>query len=304
VELAHVGHADATRQGTALDAEAAPARCGAAVGRSFAGTLRPNAKAGSSMATSKFKLDTPRVQTDIRAGFGRGSAVREYWLERCQGFSAVRTDGRPLGRVRRVETRIEGTFLRLTGIWRREVPVSAIDTVWPSASVLTISAEEADADRPKVAGEVEHRERPAWEDETLPWWELFADGVHSMDSSTAPSGWSRFLSIVPSGRSLVELIFDAVAACVRQLVERSRTLIRALRVKAVRSSGYARQAARSASTRASRGIRNATQRSRRTFARKLFKVVIWIAGSRETILDPDSERQRSVVDDEETAEIT
>jgi hypothetical protein len=167
-----------------------------------------------------------------------------------------------------------------------------------------ISTEEANADPPKVAGEVTHRERAAWEDETLPWWELFADGVHSIDSSTAPSGRWRFLSIVPSARSLNEPIADAVAAWVRRLVERSRTLIRALRAKVVRSSVSALQAARSASTRASRGVRKTIQRSRRTFARKLFKVVIWIAGSSETIFDPDPERQRSVLDDEETAEIT
>jgi hypothetical protein len=170
--------------------------------------------------------------------------------------------------------------------------------------VLTISTAEADADPPKVAGEVAHRERPAWEDETLPWWELFADGVHAMDSSTASAGRWRFLSIFPSARSFIEPRADAVAACVRRIVERSRTLIRALRVKAVRSSVSALQAARSASRRASSSIRKATQRSRRTFARRLFKVVIWIAGSREAILDPDPERQRSVVDDEETAEIT
>ena len=77
---------------------------------------------------------------DTSLGFGRGSAVREYWLKRCQGFSAVRADGSHLGRVERVETQMEGTFLRTpTGLRARTLPLSAIETVWPSASLLVLS---------------------------------------------------------------------------------------------------------------------------------------------------------------------
>ena len=90
-----------------------------------------------SMASSRPEMDTS-------LGFGRGSAVREYWLKRCQGFSAVRADGSRLGRVKRVETQMEGTFLRLTGLRARTLPLSAIETVCPGASLLVISDEHVD----------------------------------------------------------------------------------------------------------------------------------------------------------------
>jgi hypothetical protein len=106
--------------------------------------LSSEAEAGTSMATSRFKTDTPSVQSDTRPGFGRGSAVREYWLERCQGFSAVRSDGRALGRVKRVENRIDGTFLRLAGVRARTIPLASVETVWPGASLLLISDGEVD----------------------------------------------------------------------------------------------------------------------------------------------------------------
>jgi hypothetical protein len=37
-------------------------------------------------------MATSRLESDTHLVFGRGSAVREYWLMRCQGFSAVRVD--------------------------------------------------------------------------------------------------------------------------------------------------------------------------------------------------------------------
>jgi hypothetical protein len=256
------------------------------------------------MATSRLKLDTPSVQTDTRAGFGRGSAVREYWLERCQGFSAVGTDGRPLGRVKRVEVRMEGTFLRLTGIRAREVPVAAIDTVWPSASVLTISAEGAGAGSRKAVGKELHSERPVWEDETLPWWELFADGGHSSHSLTARKASWRTFSIVVSARSPLERTANAVASWIRRLIDRSRALRKALVIEAVRFSVRAFQAARSAAARASRGLATTSRRARRKLARAMFNLAIWIAGSKETILLSDPQDGSSELDEEDTAEIT
>ena len=258
-------------------------------------------EARPSVATSRFKLDAPRTQTDTRTGFGRGSAVRAYWLERCQGFSAVRSDGRPLGQVKRVESRIEGTFLRLTGVRARAVPIGAVDTVWPGASVLMISDEAVDGPG-KAAWSEAHLERPAWEDETLPWWELFADGVDSSHYSTAPNSGSP-PSVVASARSLIERSTTAVARCVRRVIERSRTLTHTLRERAVRSGIRALLAIHSAARRASRFLTKTTRRFRRRLARGVFKVAVCIAGSRETILKLDDEDRENPVDDDDTAEI-
>jgi hypothetical protein len=89
------------------------------------------------------------VETYGRAGFGRGSAVREYWLTRCEGFRAIGADGRPLGHVRRLEPQRDGTLLlRLSGPRSRAIPLDAIEKVWPASSLLLLV--EADA---QAAGE-------------------------------------------------------------------------------------------------------------------------------------------------------
>jgi hypothetical protein len=120
------------------------------------------------------------VQTRSRRGFGRGTAVRDYWLQRCQGFKAVRPDGRPLGRVRRLETGPNGTVLRLTGFRARAVPVQAVDVVWPDTNVLLVgepeihdepTATDSEADTLAVRRNVDEP-RSGWQDETIPWWEL------------------------------------------------------------------------------------------------------------------------------------
>lgn len=199
---------------------------------------------------------------------------------------------------------MEGTFLRLTGIRAREVPVAAIDTVWPSASVLTISAEGPDAGSRKAVGTELHSERRAWEDETLPWWELFADGGHSGHSLTAPkAGWRPF-SIVASARSPLERTANSVASWIRRLIERSRALRKALVVQAVRFSVRTSQAARSASARALRGWAKTSRRARRKLARMMLNLAIWIAGSKETILLSDPQDGRGGFDEDDTAEIT
>ena len=117
-------------------------------------------------------MATERLQTESRPGFGRGSAVRDYWLERCQGFHVIRADGRSLGRVRRLETKATGTFLRLTGFRSRVFPLSAVEAVWPAASMLLIGQPEIH--QRSVSGPVDAI-RPSWKEETLPWWELFED---------------------------------------------------------------------------------------------------------------------------------
>ena len=151
-----------------------------------------------------FFMASDAFESDSRPGFGRGSAVRDYWLERCEGFRAVRPDGRSLGRVRRLETRGDGTVLRLSGLRSRVVPLSAVEIVWPGASVLLIAEETVHPER--VRGPVDgvrdqshaylpsessgRRSRrsqspssapiPSWADDTLPWWELLEDDRSSV----------------------------------------------------------------------------------------------------------------------------
>jgi hypothetical protein len=133
-------------------------------------------------------MATETLQTDSRRGFGRGSAVRDYWLERCQGFRVIRADGRSLGRVRRVETKATGTFLRLTGFRFREFPLSAVETVWPAASVLLVA--QSETHQRSVSGPRDAT-RPSWEDETLPWWEL----LEGDRSSVEDRGWLPPLAV-------------------------------------------------------------------------------------------------------------
>jgi hypothetical protein len=144
--------------------------------------------------------------------FGRGSPVHTYWLERCDGFEAIRADGRSMGRVRRFESPDGGAFLRLGGLRSRTVPVSAVDMVWPALSLLLVADSDAATDS-NTATEKQARtsdlalsdpgpqegapqsatsfgpaarragdrqlagktSRPRWEDETLPWWELLPE---------------------------------------------------------------------------------------------------------------------------------
>ena len=257
----------------------------------------------ASVEVSRSKRVAPAIQSDNRRGFGRGSAVREYWLERCQGFAAVDADGQPLGRVKRVEMRVEGTFLRLTGLRAREVPVDAIETVWPSASVLTISTETAGAGSRDAAAIEQDAKRATWEDETLPWWELFAEGVPAIHSSTASGTGRRLLPSAASARSTLGRRANAVATRGSRLIDRSRTLIGALRVATVRYSVRASRAVLSAAARGARGLARARRRARQEVARKLFALATWVAPSPEAILSPDPQDGRGEFEDEDTAEI-
>jgi hypothetical protein len=251
------------------------------------------------MATSRFKTGAPSVRTSTRPGFGRGSAVREYWLERCQGFSAVGTDGRPLGRVKRVELNMEGTFLRLTGVRGRTVPLSAVDTVWPAESILLISNEEC-GERSSVMRDVGHRTRPAWEDETLPWWELVADAPHPAHSSTAPPA-STLYTAIASGSSLIKGATTGFASHLDRRAKQSLAFTSAQLRKAARSSVAAAHAADSARTRAQKSLTASTRRFRRRLALAFLRGAVWIAGSKDELLESDQARRGG--EDEDTAEI-
>ena len=254
------------------------------------------------MATSRFKTDTPSVQSDSRPGFGRGSAVREYWLERCQGFSAVRSDGRPLGRVKRVENRMDGTFLRLAGVRARTIPLASVETVWPGASLLLISDVEVDeSSRFAMRSEVP-RTRPAWEDETLPWWELVPEAPNSSRYSNLLMVGAALSTTSASARSVIERATSAFATQLGRQTERSRTLTRAVAQTARRFTLAALDAAYSARRQASKSATKTTRRLRRRLALTLFAIAVWIAGSSETSLNPGHEGRRSAVDDEDTAE--
>jgi hypothetical protein len=222
--------------------------------------------------------------------------VREYWLERCQGFSAVGTDGQPLGRVKRVELNMEGAFLRLTGVRGRTVPLSAVETVWPAESILLIANEE----RSSVVRDVGQRNRAAWEDETLPWWELVADAPHPAHSSTAATASTLFTAIA-AGSSRIEGATKGFASHLERLMKQSLAFTWALLCKTARSGVAALHAADSARTRGQKSLSASTKRFRRRLARAFLQGAVWIAGSKDELLDAD--RARGGGEDEDTAEI-
>lgn len=277
--------------------------CAPGRSRTVAGSFHPKPKAGSSMATSRFKTNIPSVQSDTRPGFGRGSAVREYWLERCQGFSAVRSDGRQLGRVKRVENRMDGTFLRLAGVRARTIPVASVETVWPGASLLLISDVEVDESCRLSMRSDTHHTRPAWEDETLPWWELVPEAPNSSRYSNLLMVGAALSTTIGSARSVFERATSAFATQLGRQTERSRNLIRTVAQTARRFTLAALDAVHSARTQASKRATKTTRRLRRRLALTLFAIAVWIAGGSETFLDPGNDGRRRAVDEEDTAEI-
>ena len=228
--------------------------------------------------------------------------MREYWLERCQGFSAVRSDGRPLGRVKRVENRMDGTFLRLAGVRTRMIPLASVETVWPGASLLLISDVEVDKSSRLAMRSEAPRTRPAWEDETLPWWELAEEPNSSRHSNLLMVG-AALSSTIASARFVIERATRAFATQLRRLTKRSRTLTRAVAQTARRFTLVALDAAHSARRHISKRATKTTRRLRRGLALTLFTIAVWIAGSSEGFLNSGHEDQRSAVDDEDTAEI-
>jgi hypothetical protein len=79
-------------------------------------------------------------------GFGRGSAVREYWLSRCVGFRLLAPDGRLLGKVTEIETDGHETIVVCRRGFRTVIlDVNDIDTVWPAHFLLVAGAEPAAA---------------------------------------------------------------------------------------------------------------------------------------------------------------
>ena len=226
---------------------------------------------------------------DTSLGFGRGSAVREYWLKRCQGFSAVRADGSHLGRVKRVETQMEGTFLRLTGLRARTLPLSAIEIVCPSASLLVISDERVDVGSDVSIGFEGADNRPAWTEDTVPWWEL-VDGVGARGTeqvnATPQCVRPRSPRLTPDAPRMtlalslekMELLAKAIAARASNLVERAQNLVRTLARNVIRATRATVQTLGNARMTAQTALLSITRRSRLRVAHSLFRMGVWVGG--------------------------
>jgi hypothetical protein len=230
-------------------------------------------------------LASPRTEIDARLGFGRGSAVREYWLERCQGFDAVRLDGRRLGRVKRVETQIEGTFLRLTGFRARTVPLSAVETVWPGASLLLVSEQQVEKRSEAGLSRAPVRGRPAWMDETVPWWELVGDASppsHQIRTSLVESG-RRLTTRLASFFSTMTTLANTIAPRVKGQMERFSKLARSLRRNAQRASAKTLHEVNRTRINALSTATTTARRIRLRVARSLVGLAVWVGGNRECL---------------------
>jgi hypothetical protein len=113
-------------------------------------------------------LARSREEAGYPGVFPRGSAVHAYWVERCVGFTAVNSDGRRLGRVRRVARAADGTTLIVAGrLGNRSFSSQAVQSVSPRESVIFVSQRPvSDCERDQAGSN--------WRDETLPWFELLA----------------------------------------------------------------------------------------------------------------------------------
>jgi hypothetical protein len=235
--------------------------------------------------------------------FGRGSPVRDYWLEHCDGFEAIGTNGRHLGRVSRFATPQGAAFLRVGGRRSRVVPVSAVERVWPAASMLVI----ADPDVPKERdGKTPDRHftsrglrdersqnasegnlaastsREPWEDETVPWWELVSED-HLAGETATPSHfpsvpklpWSAMRQRAFSGgralRELSELISDNSRKLVALVLRGFRRGWRVTRI-GLRTVGKQCLAARAFGA-------NLVTRARLRLGRLLIRLAVWVVGN-------------------------
>jgi hypothetical protein len=225
-------------------------------------------------------MATSRLEIDTHLGFGRGSAVREYWLTRCQGFSAVRADGGRLGRVKRVETYMEGTFLRLTGFRARIVPLSAVDSVLPAASLLVVSDEPLDERGEDGLTPTRAERLPNWTDDTVPWWELVdAETAGAREHLNSDSRHARRIRRLALSLKRVQPFAEAFAARATILVERARNVPRTFARKAIGANRATRQALGSGWMTAQSAVLAATRRTRGGVARLLFRIAAWVGGS-------------------------
>ena len=235
--------------------------------------------------------------------FGRGSPVRDYWLEHCDGFEAIGTNGRHLGRVSRFATPQGAAFLRLGGRRSRVVPVSAVERVWPAASMLVIAdtdvSKQRDGRTPNrhftnrgLRGEKSQNvyegnlaastSRQPWEDETVPWWELVSEDRLAGETA-APSHfpsvpklpWSAMQQRAFSGgralRELSELISDYSRKVVARVLRGFRRgwRVTCIGLRIVRKRCLAARAFGA----------NLVTRARLRLGRLLLRLAVWTAGN-------------------------
>jgi hypothetical protein len=249
---------------------------------------------------------TSRLEIDTHLGFGRGSAVREYWLMRCQGFYVVRADGRRLGQVKRVETHMEGTFLRVRGLRARTVHFSAVDTVWPGASLLVISDEHVHDGSEDKVGPLRADRRPAWIDDTVPWWEL-VDGANPGATEHVNAAPPRIpphsaqFTLHPARMQTLALSFKRVepfakafAARTTNLVDGARNLARTFAGKAIRATRATLQALDSGRRTARSAVLATTGRMRLRVARSLVRIAVCVGGSNAFAVDDCHDSQLRV----------
>lgn len=261
-------------------------------------------------------MATSRLESHTHVGFGRGSAVREYWLTRCQGFSAVRASGGHLGRVKRVETNMEGTFLRLSGFRARRVPLSAVDSVLPAASLLVVSTEPLDGGTEDGLPPARAESRPSWTDDTVPWWELIdakmagagARGHLNSASRRVRPGKARFAREARRIQTLAlsikraEPFAKAFAAKAPILVERARNLARTFARNAIRANRATRRALNNRWITAQSAVLAAIRRIRGGTGRLLFRIAAWVGGS-DAFAVSDRPDSQPVIDESDTEEI-
>jgi hypothetical protein len=241
--------------------------------------------------------------------FGRGSPVRDYWLEHCDGFEAIGTNGRHLGRVSRFATPQGAAFLRLGGRRSRIVPVSAVERVWPAASMLVIADPDVPEQRDRGTrnrhftsqGRADERSQNAseanlavgtsrqpWEDETVPWWELVSVDPSADEAATPshfPSVASPFLNAMrqraASGgsalREFSELISDKSRKLVALVLRGFRRGWRVTRI-GLRMAGKKCLAARAFGA-------NLATRGRLRLGRILIRLALWVAGNEAQLGD-------------------
>jgi hypothetical protein len=181
--------------------------------------------------------------------------------------------------VKRVETDMEGTFLRLTGLRARTVPFRpSIPCGRPS--FLVVSDERVDERPGDIAGPGRADMPPAWTDDTVPWWELVksetADATELVNESS-PSVRLRSARSRPHRPCMgtfalslkrMETFARAFPAWAANFVDGTRNLARAFAREAIRASRATLQAFDSSRMTAQKSVLAATRLTRLRVARK------------------------------------
>jgi hypothetical protein len=234
--------------------------------------------------------------------FGRGSPVREYWLERCDGFEAIATNGKRLGPVTRIQTPSGGVFLRLGGRRSRVVPAAAVERVWPGACMLVIAEEDVSLERettaataPESAGARAAEEHGAstaatlrWEDDTLPWWDLIPENrlvgraPHQRrfaSASTVASGAIR------RDVARAETVARKLAGWTRDKSKKLGAQTRAILRTGRNATGTALDVVRRRCRAAYALSVNLVKRARLRLGRLLARLAVWVAGDDRDLRD-------------------